>query len=116
MTGRQRRQLRALAHALKPVVLVGQRGLTDAVVSQIDGALVTHELIKVKVSFESPAAREEAAERLRQRLGCEVAGIIGRVLLLYRPDPENPRIRLIQPAGGGPEKAADEIGGGDDPV
>ena len=116
MTGKQRRQLRALAHALKPVVVVGQRGLSDAVVSQIDGALTTHELIKVKVSPESPDEREASAELLRQGLGCEVAGIIGRVLILYRAHPENPKIRLIESAGSDPRAAADEIGGGDDPV
>jgi len=104
MTGKQRRQLRALAHALKPVVVVGQRGLSDAVVSQIDGALTTHELIKIKVSAESPDEREPTAEQLQRRLGCEVAGVIGRVLILYRAHPENPKIRLTAgPAPAGPE-------------
>ena len=94
MTGKQRRQLRALAHALKPVVTVGQRGITDAVVRQIDGALTTHELIKVKLAAESPVDRDEAAEVLPPRLDCEVAGALGRILILYRSHPEHPRIRL----------------------
>lgn len=118
MTGKQRRQLRALAHALKPVVIVGQRGLNDAVVSQTDGALTVHELIKVKLSSESPVDREEAAELFRRRLGCEVAGIVGRVLILYRADPENPKIRLLESAAGSGAKRGrtEELGGSDDPV
>ena len=109
MNGKQRRQLRGLAHALKPVVTAGQRGLSDGVIEQIDGALTTHELIKVKLSPEAPLDRDEAAEVIRRRLGCEVAGIIGRVLILYRPHPEKPRIQLVEARDGGTK----ELGGRD---
>ena len=98
MTGKERRYLRALAHRLSPVVIVGQRGLSDSVVRQIDGALIDHELIKVRIGSESPIRRDEACEVLSQRTGCAVAGSVGRVLILYRPHPEQPRIVL--PEGG----------------
>ena len=94
MTGKDRRHLRALAHRLSPVVIVGQRGLTDAVVRQIDAALTDHELIKVRLGSESPVDRDEAAGVLSERTGCAVAGVIGRVLTLYRPHPDKPRIVL----------------------
>ncbi len=94
MTGKDRRYLRGLAHELAPVVIVGQRGISDAVVRQVDGALTDHELIKVRISGESPDDRDTAAQRLVERTGCEVAGSIGRVLILYRPHPETPRIAL----------------------
>lgn len=94
LNGRQKRQLRALAHPLKPVVQIGQRGLTEGVVLQVEAALADHELIKVRVGGESPVDRKEAAALLTARTGCEAAGMIGRVLILYRPHPEHPRIRL----------------------
>lgn len=94
MNGKDRRYLRGLAHALDPVVIVGQRGISDAVVRQVDGALTDHELIKVRISGEAPVDRGEAAALLTERTGCEVAGSTGRVLILYRPHPEAPRIAL----------------------
>jgi RNA-binding protein len=98
MNGKDRRHLRGLAHALSPVVIVGQRGLTDAVVQQVDTALTDHELIKVRLGGECPVDREEAGETLVRRTSAELAGHIGRVLILYRPHPETPRITL--PSGG----------------
>jgi len=100
MNGKDRRYLRGLAHGLSPVVIIGQRGLTDAVVRQEDGALTDHELIKVRLGGECPADRDEAGEVLTARTGAELAGHIGRVLILYRPHPEKPRIAL--PSGGAP--------------
>lgn len=92
LNGKQRRALRALAHALKPAVLVGQRGITDGLVRQVDTALTDHELIKVKLGSDCPVDRHEAGEILAGRNGCEVAGIVGRVLILYRRNPDDPRI------------------------
>lgn len=100
MNGKDRRYLRGLAHGLSPVVIVGQRGLTDAVVRQVDVALTDHELIKVRLGGECPAGRDEAGEFLVARTGAALAGQIGRVLILYRPHPERPRIAL--PSGGAP--------------
>src|SRR5271156_2779926 len=94
MTGKERRYLRALAHRLSPVVIVGQRGLSDSVVRQIDGALTDHELIKVRIGAEGPGGRGDAGQGLADRPGCEGAGAVGRVLILYRPPPEQPRIVL----------------------
>ena len=94
MTGKQRRYLRALAHRLNPTVEVGQRGVTHAVACQVDRALADHELIKVKIRRECPVDRSEAGSLLASGTGCEVAGMIGRVLILYRPRSEDPEIVL----------------------
>jgi len=94
MTGKERRYLRALAHRLSPVVIVGQRGLSDAVVRQVDGALTDHELIKVRVGSECPVGRDAVEEALTMQTQCEIAGAVGRVLILYRRHPEQPRIVL----------------------
>ena len=94
MTGKERRYLRALAHRLSPVVIVGQRGLTEGVTRQVDGALTDHELIKVRIGGECPLGRDEVAVALADATGAEIAGSIGRVVILYRPHPEQPRIAL----------------------
>jgi len=100
ITGKQRRYLRALAHQLQPLVIIGQRGLTEALVQQVDAALTGRELIKVKLISGCSVSRKEAAERFAAETGCEVAGVIGHTLILYRPRPEDPKIRL--PGGAEP--------------
>jgi RNA-binding protein len=102
MTGKERRYLRALAHRLSPVVIVGQRGLSDAVVRQVDGALTDHELIKVRLGGECRLGRDALGTTLTERTRAEVAGAVGRVLILYRPHPERPRIVLPGAAHDGP--------------
>lgn len=98
LTGGQRRHLRALGHHLKPVVMVGDRGLHDAVLAQIDRALLDHELIKVKLLGGDTQEREQAAELIHARTGAQVVQMLGRVVLLYARHPEKPRIDL--PSGG----------------
>jgi RNA-binding protein len=88
LTGKQRRALRALGHHLEPVVLVGQNGVTDAVVAAVDQALHDHELIKVKV-HEGPEDRKEAAQRLAEATGAELAQLLGRTALLFKKRDEN---------------------------
>lgn len=83
LTGKQRRQLRSLGHHLEPVVLVGQAGVTEAVVAAVEQALHDHELIKVKVN-EGPETRQEAAEHLAQATGAELVQLLGRTVLLFK--------------------------------
>lgn len=94
LTGKQRRQLRALAHPLEPVVRVGHGGLSPGVLAEIDGALEAHELIKVKVASESPVEPREAAPAIESSTGSEVAQVIGRILVVYRRRQKDPKIRL----------------------
>jgi RNA-binding protein len=94
LTGKQRRHLRALGHALTPLVQLGKGGLTAAVVAQVEQALVDHELIKVKLLDTVELDRHEAAAELALQTHSEVAQVLGRTILLYRPDPLDPRITL----------------------
>ena len=84
----ERRSLRARAHALDPVVRIGDAGLTDAVVAETDRALAAHGLIKVRVAGEDRSDREAAAATFERRLGCAVVQSIGKVLVLWRPRPD----------------------------
>lgn len=94
LTGAQKSYLRGLSHELKPVVQIGHAGLTEGVVRQIDEALETHELIKVKLAKEAPLEPAEAGEPLEKQLTANVAQRIGRILVLYRPRAKEPTIKL----------------------
>ena len=92
LTSRQRKRLRELAHGLKPVVLVGQHGLSDAVVREVGAALETHELIKVRLR--EPKDKRAMAEELAASACAALCGLVGHTVLLYRPHPTAPKIEL----------------------
>lgn len=94
LTGKQRRTLRAMGHALTPVVQLGKGGLSSALLEAVDQALATHELIKVKLLDTFEIDRHVAAAQLAEKTKSEVAQVLGKTILLYRPDPEDPRIEL----------------------
>lgn len=83
LTGKERRQLRALGHHLSPVVQVGHGGVTKGVISAVHQALEDHELVKVKIG-EGPADRHDAADALAQATKSEVAQVLGKTILLFR--------------------------------
>ena len=91
-----RKALRAAGHHLSPVVQVGKDGVTAAVLRQLDVQLAAHELVKVKIGTESPEDRFEAAERLGEAAGAQVAQILGRTVLVYRKHPEKPRFEKAE--------------------
>jgi RNA-binding protein len=95
LSEKQLRFLRGKAHALKPVVLVGHKGLTDNVVSETVQALSTHELIKVRVRLADRTAREALLAALVARAPCTLVTRIGHVAVLYRP--AEPLARLVLP-------------------
>ena len=94
LTGKERRHLRALGHHLDPSLQIGHEGVTDAVVAQANAQLRRHELVKVRVLESSPLDRREAAEELSERTGADLAQVLGRTFLIYKRDPDEPRIEL----------------------
>lgn len=89
LTSSSRRALKARAHALKPVVIIGQKGVTDSVMASISEALDTHELIKVRLPvFEERTEKVERVAEIAAALGAEAVGNVGHVLILYRRKPE----------------------------
>ena len=94
LSGKQRRHLRGLGHHLSPVLQIGYEGLTDSVVTQANAQLDAHELIKVKVSEASPLPRHEAASQLASATHSQLAQVLGRTFLLYRPRDKDGAIQL----------------------
>jgi RNA-binding protein len=88
LTPAQRRSLKADAHHLNPVVLMGREGLTPAVIREIDKALSTHGLIKVRASGDDRHERSTQFETLADELGAACVQQIGKLLVLWRPLPE----------------------------
>ncbi|EEF81308.1 RNA binding protein [Methylophaga thiooxydans] len=93
VTDKQKRYLRGLAHTLKPVVMIGNSGLTDAVLSEIDNALEHHELIKVRVSGQERADRKAMLDEISNKTGADLVQVIGHIGGFYRPAKE-PSIQL----------------------
>ena len=87
----QRREHRANAHHLEPVVLIGGDGLTAAVKKEVDAALNAHGLIKVRIFSDDRAAREQIYQTLTEELGAAPVQHIGKLLILWRPQPEKER-------------------------
>jgi len=83
-----RKRLRQIAHHLHPVVIIGDAGVSDAVIAETDRALTDHELIKVKVNAEDREDRQALGAALTDACRAEVVQRIGKVLVLYRHNPE----------------------------
>ena len=98
LTGKQKRYLRGLAHHLKPVVMVGNAGISEALVGHVTTALEDHELIKMKCGENSPLSIKEAAAAVAEVTSCGVAGTIGRTAILYKARAEDPEIELPKQA------------------
>jgi len=89
----QKRHLKGLGHHLKPVVWVGQHGLKDSVLAEIELALDAHELIKVKIAAEREERRQIAAAICAQTQA-ELIHSIGQMVILFRRNKKKPRIAL----------------------
>jgi len=102
LEGYQRKYLRGLAHGLKPVVFVGQKGLTSEVLTSTEKALERHELIKVKFNdFKEKEAKEDISRQIETETGAENVGMIGHTVMFYRrqEDPEKRKITVPQNTG-----------------
>ncbi|HHC71273.1 MAG TPA: ribosome assembly RNA-binding protein YhbY [Thiotrichales bacterium] len=93
LTEKQIRHLRRLAHPLKPVVMIGARGLSEGVKREIDLSLAHHELIKIRVAADGREERRRMIETACAEADAELVQAIGHVAVLYRPA-EKPVIQL----------------------
>ena len=88
MKGSERAEFRAEAHHLQPTVHVGQHGITPALISSLDDALRTHELVKVKLGKTADVKAKDAAGELAAATASEVIQVIGRTATFYRENRE----------------------------
>ena len=101
LKGFQKRFLRGVAHSLKPVVFVGQKGFTRTLADAMDDALDHHELVKVKfIEFKEKEKKLALAEQIEKTVPCEMVGMVGHVATFFRQqsDPEKRKINLPQRA------------------
>ncbi|RPH65946.1 MAG: YhbY family RNA-binding protein [Burkholderiales bacterium] len=87
LTPADRKALRARAHRLDPVVMIGEAGLSRAVLTEADRALDAHELIKIRVLGDDRAQRQALLTEICSALGCTAVQSIGKLLIVYRPKP-----------------------------
>ncbi len=80
----QRREYRAIAHHLKPVIIVGDKGLSDGLREELERALNDHELIKVKIASQDREVRQEVITALCQSTGAQLVQTIGKIAVILR--------------------------------
>ena len=86
--------LRGMCHDLKPVVMLGQKGLSDAVLNELEIALDHHELVKIKLSVDDRDARKQLTDDICQYSKAELVQTIGKTISIYRLNPEKAIIAL----------------------
>jgi RNA-binding protein len=94
LSEKQKKHLRRLAHPMNPIVMLGNAGLTDAVVSELERALSDHELVKVSARVGDRQARNDALASLAARTSSELVQRIGHVGVFYRRRAELPKILI----------------------
>ncbi|MGN0504335.1 MAG: YhbY family RNA-binding protein [Ruminococcus sp.] len=94
LTSKQRAYLRGLANSYDTILIVGKGGLTDTIYKQAADALKARELIKGKVLETCEYSSREAADIIAENVGCDVVQVIGYKFVLYKPNPDEPQIKL----------------------
>ena len=94
LSEKQKKHLRRLAHPMNPIVMLGNAGLTDGVVAELDRALTDHELVKVSARVGERDARNEALATLASRTASELVQRVGHVGVFYRRRTELPKILI----------------------
>ncbi len=92
LSEKQKKHLRRLAHPLSPIVMMGNAGLTDGVVNELERALTDHELVKVSARVGDRAARNDALDTLAARTAAQLVQRIGNVGVFYRRRTDLPKI------------------------
>jgi len=87
LTPRERSHLKARAHALEPVLSIGQDGVSDAVLAEALRALTAHELVKVRIEHQDRKIRAALGDQLAARTDAALVQSVGKVVVLWRPRP-----------------------------
>ncbi len=96
LTKPQQKFLRSLGHDLKPVVMLGQHGMSENVMKEVEIALLRHELIKIKLAVGDRDLRDQLIEQIVSESHASVIQKVGNMLLIFRRNPQNPVISLAK--------------------
>ena len=94
LTNNQKKYLRSMAHDLKPFVMIGQHGLSDSVVNELESTLLKHELLKIKLRESDRKEKQQIVDKIILLSKAVLVQVIGGVLVIYRPFEDNPNIIL----------------------
>lgn len=94
LNGKQRAYLRSIANTIDTILIIGKGGITEQVVKQADDALTAREIIKGKVLENSKLNSRQVADQLSEVTSSDVVQVIGSKFVLYRPNPDEPQIKL----------------------
>ena len=94
LTSKQRALLRKMAHSLQPIIYVGKAGVTENIIKQTDDALTPNELIKGSVQQNSPISAKDAMSEIAEKTGAEMVSSAGRKFVIYRANPDEPKITV----------------------
>lgn len=96
LNSRQRAQLRGLANSLDTIFQIGEGGVTENTVKQVNDALEAREIIKLRTLETSPVSSREAAEQIAEKTHSDVVQVIGSRFVLYRESRDNKQIKLVK--------------------
>ncbi len=94
LTNNQKKYLRSMAHDLKPFVMIGQHGLSDSVVNELESTLLKHGLLKIKLRVSDRKEKQQIVDKIILLSKAVLVQVIGGVLVIYRPFEDNPNIIL----------------------
>ena len=94
LSKQQIKHLISLSHTLKPVIMIGQNGITDNILNELEIALNFHELVKIKIAAENKASCASTIDKLIQETSAETVQKIGKTLTLFRRNNKKPKIEL----------------------
>ncbi|MEE1286692.1 MAG: ribosome assembly RNA-binding protein YhbY [Ruminobacter sp.] len=94
LTTKQKLFLKTKAHDLKPVVMIGQKGVTETVITEIITSIEHHELLKIKINSEDREQKEEIAQYIAEQTGSEIVQLMGKNLTLFKQNKKKSKFSL----------------------
>lgn len=89
LSNKQKQALKAQAHSLKPVIMIGDKGITEGLIAETDSSLEHHELLKVKIAHNEKALRQELINELCQKTDAILINMMGKIATIYRQRPQD---------------------------
>jgi len=94
LSNNQKKFLRSIGHNLKPIVMVGQHGLSEAVLAELESTMTKHELLKIKIRTDDRDEKQSMIEQILKFSQAHLVQVIGNVVVIYRAFDEEPQIIL----------------------